>query len=71
MIIEHATVEDLGVILTLRTEASDWLAKRGNDQWAVAWPNPEEQNQRILASIERGETWRSATKTKPPWPPSP
>jgi GNAT superfamily N-acetyltransferase len=57
VIIERATVEDLGVILTLRTEASEWLAKRGINQWAVAWPNPEEQNQRILASIERGETW--------------
>jgi GNAT superfamily N-acetyltransferase len=57
MIIERATLEDLGVILTLRTEASDWLAQRGIDQWAVAWPYPEEQNKRVLASIERGETW--------------
>jgi hypothetical protein len=57
MIIERADADDLGVILTLRTEASEWLARRGIDQWAVAWPNPEEQNCRILASIEAGETW--------------
>ncbi|MEV6891007.1 GNAT family N-acetyltransferase [Kribbella sp. NPDC051137] len=57
MIIERADADDLGVILALRTEASEWLAQRGVDQWAVAWPNPEEQNRRILASIEAGETW--------------
>lgn len=57
MIIERATVDDLAIILTLRTEASQWLAQQGIDQWAVAWPNPEEQNRRILTSIEAGETW--------------
>jgi hypothetical protein len=57
MIIERADADDLGVILTLRTEASEWLAQRGIDQWAVAWPNPEQQNRRILTSIEAGETW--------------
>ncbi|MFC9687266.1 hypothetical protein ACFTSF_01900 [Kribbella sp. NPDC056951] len=57
MIIERADADDLGVILALRTEASDWLAQRGINQWAVAWPNPEEQNHRILTSIAAGETW--------------
>lgn len=71
MIIERATVEDLGVILTLRTEASEWLALRGIDQWAVAWPNPEEQtNASSQASSAAKHGW-SATKMKPPWPPLP
>ncbi|TCM43654.1 hypothetical protein [Kribbella sp. VKM Ac-2568] len=41
MIVEQATIGDLPVILAMRQEASDWLAKKGIEQWAVAWPNPE------------------------------
>ncbi|GAB2664444.1 GNAT family N-acetyltransferase [Kribbella swartbergensis] len=61
MIVEQATIEDLPVILAMRTEASQWLAKRGIDQWAVAWPNPEAQSERILSSIRAGETWMIRT----------
>lgn len=66
MVIERADADDLGVILALRTEASEWHAQRGIDQWVVAWPNPEEQNRRILTSIEAGETWTIRDETKPP-----
>ncbi|MEV0290680.1 MULTISPECIES: hypothetical protein [unclassified Kribbella] len=61
MIVEQATIEDLPVILAMRTEASQWLAKRGINQWAVAWPNPEAQSERILTSIRAGETWMIRT----------
>lgn len=40
MIVEQATIGDLPVILAMRQEASDWPAKKGIDQWAVAWPSP-------------------------------
>jgi len=56
-VITERAVADLGVILALSIKASDWLAQRDINQWAVAWPNPEEQNRRILTSIEAGETW--------------
>jgi len=57
VIIEQAGIDDLPVIVAMRKEASDWLATRGVDQWAVAWPNPEAQSERILSSIRAGETW--------------
>jgi hypothetical protein len=57
VIIEQARIDDLPVILAMRKEASDWLAKQGIDQWAAAWPTPEAQSERILSSIRAGETW--------------
>jgi hypothetical protein len=60
MIVEQATIGDLPVILVLRQEASDWLTKKGIDQWAVAWPSPEAQSERILSSIRAG-TWMVRT----------
>jgi hypothetical protein len=50
------------VILAMRQEASDWLAKKGIRQWAVAWPNPEAQSDRILSSIRAGGTWMVRTE---------
>ena len=41
MIIEQASIDDLPVILAMRQEASDWLAKQRIDQWASAWADPE------------------------------
>lgn len=61
MIVEQATIADLPVILAMRQEASEWLAKRGINQWASAWPNPEAQSERILSSIRAGETWMVQT----------
>ena len=61
MIVEQATIGDLPVILAMRQEASDWLAEKGIRQWAVAWPNPEAQSERILSSIRAGETWMVRT----------
>lgn len=57
MIVEQATIGDLPVILAMRQEDSDWLARKGIKQWAVAWPNPEVQSERILSSVRAGETW--------------
>jgi hypothetical protein len=48
---------DRRVILAMRQEASDWLAKQGIDQRAAACPIPEAQSERILTSIRAGETW--------------
>jgi predicted N-acetyltransferase YhbS len=61
VIVEQATISDLPVILAMRQEASDWLAKKGINQRAVAWPNPEAQSERILSSIRAGETWMVRT----------
>jgi GNAT superfamily N-acetyltransferase len=57
VIVEQATIGDLPVILAMRQEASDWLAKQGINQWAAPWPTPEAQSERILSSIRAGETW--------------
>ncbi|MGC4943811.1 GNAT family N-acetyltransferase [Kribbella sp. DT2] len=61
MIVEQATIGDLPVIIAMRQETGDWLAKKGINQWAVAWPNPEAQAERILSSIRAGETWMIRT----------
>lgn len=57
MIIEQATIDDVPTILAMRSDASAWLAERGIDQWASAWPTPEAQTGRILSSIRADETW--------------
>lgn len=57
MIITPARPEHLDVILTWREEASRWLATRGINQWRKPWPTATEQDRRIRASIEAGETW--------------
>jgi hypothetical protein len=55
--IEPAGLDDPPVIVAMRQEASDWLAKQGIDQWAAAWPTPQAQSAPILTSICAGETW--------------
>ncbi len=57
MIVELATMDDLPVLLAMRTEASAWLRERGVDQWRDPWPNHEAMVARIAASIRAGETW--------------
>lgn len=55
--ISPALPEDLQTILDLRDEASCWIAAKGGDQWQEAWPTPDQQSERIAASIAAGETW--------------
>jgi ribosomal protein S18 acetylase RimI-like enzyme len=53
----YATAGDLDTILQLRDEAAHWLAATGSDQWQDAWPTPDQQAERIAASIAARETW--------------
>jgi GNAT superfamily N-acetyltransferase len=55
--ISPARPGDLETILSLRCEAARWIASTGGDQWQEAWPTPDEQSDRIAASIAAGETW--------------
>jgi hypothetical protein len=57
VIIETASITDLPVVLAMRTEASEWLAKIGVDQWRQPWPTHEAMVERSAASIRAGETW--------------
>ncbi|MGW5363044.1 GNAT family N-acetyltransferase [Actinopolymorpha pittospori] len=41
----------------MRTEASEWLAEIGINQWAQPWPTHEAMVERSAASIRAGETW--------------
>ncbi|WP_020579870.1 GNAT family N-acetyltransferase [Actinopolymorpha alba] len=41
----------------MRTEASEWLAEIGIDQWRQPWPTHEAMAERCAASIRAGETW--------------
>lgn len=50
--ISQAAPGDLDRLLTYRREASAWLAERGIDQWANAFPADH-----ILASIEAGHVY--------------
>ncbi|MBG0814995.1 N-acetyltransferase [Planomonospora sp. ID82291] len=45
-------------ILSMRAEASEWLALRKQvNQWEKAWPTSEAQERRILEAIRKGRTW--------------
>ncbi|MGH3500945.1 MAG: GNAT family N-acetyltransferase [Nocardioidaceae bacterium] len=56
-LIAPAREADLDTILAFRLEASRWLQEKGIDQWTRPWPDEETQEQRILASIQAGETY--------------
>ncbi|HMJ02342.1 MAG TPA: hypothetical protein VK506_05335 [Conexibacter sp.] len=52
-----ATSADVDHVLTLRRNRAAWLRERGLDQWsrrALGWA---QYRQRVLASIERRQTW--------------
>lgn len=51
--ISHALASDVEVVLALLNDAVRWLAERGVKQWEVGqW-----KRERLLAAIERGETY--------------
>lgn len=52
MIIVPAELADLPRLLKFRTDAADWLADLGSDQWAEPFPT-----NLIAASIRRGEVF--------------
>ena len=55
--LRHGTVDDLGTIIRLIEEATEWLRAKGTDQWARPWPNRAGRDGRILASLSQGKTW--------------
>jgi GNAT superfamily N-acetyltransferase len=57
MRIKPAQPSDLAVILSMRDEARQWIARTGSNQWQEAWPTPDQQEERIAGSIAAGETW--------------
>lgn len=57
MVISPARAEHLQTVMTMRDEASEWLAERGIDQWQTPWPNHDAMAERVAASIIAGETW--------------
>ena len=56
MRLEFATPADLNAILGLIEEASRWLKVRGQDQWAVPWPNRVERDARVLKGLANRKT---------------
>jgi N-acetylglutamate synthase-like GNAT family acetyltransferase len=57
MLLRPATDGDVNDLVRLRTEAAQWLAQQGSDQWALDWPDPEGMRASIRQSILAGETW--------------
>src|SRR5262245_52216128 len=57
MLISPATPDDLLILLTLRDDASSWLAHRGLDQWSSAWPTKDLMTKAIAAGIRAGEVF--------------
>jgi ribosomal protein S18 acetylase RimI-like enzyme len=55
--LRRAAREDLSGIHHLLNEAVAWLRGKGTDQWERPWPSREGRDRRILAALERGETW--------------
>lgn len=55
--IRQARASDIDSIIDLRTEAAQWLAEIGSDQWSGASIDLSEFRRRVAASIEAGETW--------------
>jgi ribosomal protein S18 acetylase RimI-like enzyme len=55
--ISLATGEDLDDIIRLRTEATNWLGSLKLDQWQQSWPSAEDERERFVKSVEKGQTW--------------
>lgn len=53
--IRRPTASDIETIVTMREEASAWLASRGIDQWQNAWPTKDAQS---LRREPRSPQWR-------------
>jgi ribosomal protein S18 acetylase RimI-like enzyme len=56
-LVRQADAADIPRLLELREEAARWLAERGSDQWAQAWPDDGRMRQTIARSVEAGHTW--------------
>ena len=52
MIVRPATIADIDTILAWRRERSEWLARRGENQWSVPWPRSA-----VSIAVEAGQTW--------------
>ncbi|MDN3353059.1 GNAT family N-acetyltransferase [Actinomadura sp. DC4] len=55
--IRRATPGEHSLVIDLIEEASDWLRAKKTDQWADPWPTRNDRDARVLAGLERGETW--------------
>jgi ribosomal protein S18 acetylase RimI-like enzyme len=52
-----AAPDDMPLILRMIDEAAEWLKTQDTDQWAMAWPNRNERDARILRGLLAGRTW--------------
>lgn len=57
LVLRRAQAADVTAITSLRAEASRWLRTKGTDQWATAWPDENDRNERITRAIAAGRTW--------------
>jgi len=57
VILAPAGPGDVELLLRFRTEAAQWLADRGIDQWQDPWPSPQGLLDDIARSVAAGETW--------------
>ncbi len=57
MIVAPAMLDDLGLLIAFRDEASRWLAARGIDQWTRPWPTEDLMAKGMLRNIRAGETF--------------
>lgn len=56
--LRRATPEDLPDVRRLVRDVAKWLrTSKDTDQWAKPWPTREGRDQRLLAGLEKGETW--------------
>jgi len=51
------TPENLRTILGLVEEASEWLSRKGTDQWQKPWPSRRRRDARIRRGLKREATW--------------
>lgn len=57
MKLANARPEHVQLLVDFRTEAAEWLADRGIDQWQKPWPSQQGLVDDIAHSVAAGETW--------------
>jgi GNAT superfamily N-acetyltransferase len=57
ILLHRAALADVTTVIRLIEDATDWLRRKGTDQWAKPWPNRADRDGRILDSLSEGKTW--------------
>jgi ribosomal protein S18 acetylase RimI-like enzyme len=55
--LRQGSPDDFPAVMALIEGAAAWLSRKGTRQWQEPWPDREARDERVLRSLNEGETW--------------